>query len=95
MYPAYSKWIRSWRDLPLKLYQRANIFRYETKATRPLIRAREFYWLEAHDAFATKAEAANFQSGNSQLIMEYRKVMIKAYDLGEEIKKVYGILESR
>ena len=41
---------------------------------------------------ATKAEAANFQYGNSQLIMEYRKVMIKAYDLGEEIKKVYGIL---
>ncbi len=57
MYQMYSLWIRSWRDLPLKIYQRANVFRYETKATRPLIRAREFYWIETHDCFATKAEA--------------------------------------
>jgi len=57
MYQMYSLWIRSWRDLPLKIYQRANVFRYETKATRPLIRAREFYWLEAHDCFATRKGA--------------------------------------
>ncbi|MCL5730077.1 MAG: proline--tRNA ligase [Candidatus Pacearchaeota archaeon] len=57
MYQMYSIWIRSWRDLPLKLYQRANVFRYETKATRPLIRTREFYWIETHDCFETKAEA--------------------------------------
>ena len=57
MYQMYSLWIRSWRDLPFKLYQRANVYRYETKATRPLIRSREFYWLEAHDCFATKEEA--------------------------------------
>jgi len=56
-YQMYSIWIRSHRDLPLKLYQRANVFRYETKATRPLIRAREFYWIEAHDCFGTKEEA--------------------------------------
>lgn len=56
-YQLYNLWIRSWRDLPLKLYQRANVFRYETKATRPLIRAREFYWIEAHDAFATREDA--------------------------------------
>ncbi|MCR4284726.1 MAG: proline--tRNA ligase [archaeon] len=57
MYQMYSMWIRSHRDLPLKIYQRANVFRYETKATRPLIRAREFYWIEAHDCFATRKEA--------------------------------------
>ena len=56
-YQMYSLWIRSHRDLPLKLYQRANVYRYETKATRPLIRSREFYWIETHDAFATKEEA--------------------------------------
>ena len=56
-YQMYSLWIRSHRDLPLKLYQRANVFRYETKATRPLIRGREFYWIEAHDCFATKKDA--------------------------------------
>ncbi len=59
MYQMYSLWIRSWRDLPLKIYQRANVFRYETKATRPLIRAREFYWIETHNCFATKKEAEN------------------------------------
>lgn len=57
MYTMYSKWIRSWRDLPLKLYQRCQVWRYETKATRPFIRSREFHWIEAHDAFATKEEA--------------------------------------
>jgi prolyl-tRNA synthetase len=53
----YSLWIRSWRDLPLKIYQKGTMYRYETKATRPLIRGRENYWIEAHDVFATKKEA--------------------------------------
>ncbi|MCK5449316.1 proline--tRNA ligase, partial [Candidatus Pacearchaeota archaeon] len=56
-YEMYNLWIRSYRDLPMKIYQRANVFRNETKATRPLIRSREFYWIEAHDAFATKKDA--------------------------------------
>ena len=43
--------------MPLKIYQRGQVFRHETKATRPLIRGREFYWIETHDCFATKAEA--------------------------------------
>jgi prolyl-tRNA synthetase len=58
-YQMYSQWIRSYRDLPFKLYQRANVFRYETKATRPLIRGREFWWLEAHDCFKSREEAEN------------------------------------
>jgi prolyl-tRNA synthetase len=59
MYTMYSQWIRSWRDLPLKLYQRAQVWRYETKATRPFIRSREFHWIEGHDVFATKEQAEN------------------------------------
>jgi prolyl-tRNA synthetase len=55
--PMFSLWIRSHRDLPLKLYQRGSVFRYDTKSTRPLIRGREFQWIEAHDAFATRKEA--------------------------------------
>jgi len=55
--PMFKLWIRSHRDLPMKLYQRGSVFRYDTKATRPLIRSREFYWIEAHDAFATKEQA--------------------------------------
>lgn len=57
MYQMYSIWIRSWRDLPLKLYQSNQVWRYETKATRPFIRGREFYWIEAHDVFTTKEGA--------------------------------------
>jgi prolyl-tRNA synthetase len=57
MYSMYSIWVRSWRDLPLKLYQKCQVWRYETKATRPFIRGREFYWIEAHDVFATLGEA--------------------------------------
>jgi len=56
-YQMWSLWIRSHKDLPFKTYQRANIFRYETKATRPFLRSREFYWLEAHCAHATKEDA--------------------------------------
>jgi len=55
--PMFALWIRSHRDLPLKLYQRGSVFRYDTKATRPLIRGREFYWIETHNAFATKKDA--------------------------------------
>jgi len=55
--PMFALWIRSHRDLPMKLYQRGSVFRFDTKATRPLIRGREFQWIECHDAFATKQEA--------------------------------------
>lgn len=55
--PMFKLWIRSYRDLPLKLYQRGSVFRLDTKATRPLIRGREFIWIECHDAFETKEQA--------------------------------------
>jgi prolyl-tRNA synthetase len=55
--PMFKLWVRSHRDLPLKLYQRGSVFRMDTKATRPLIRGREFIWIECHDAFSTKEEA--------------------------------------
>ncbi len=57
IYKMYSLWIRSWRDLPLKLYQSCQVWRYETKATRPFIRGREFWWIETHNVFASEAEA--------------------------------------
>ncbi len=57
IYKMYSIWVRSWRDLPLKIYQRCQVWRYETKATRPFIRSREFHWIETHDVFANQKEA--------------------------------------
>lgn len=56
-YQMFSQWIRSYKDLPFKAYQRANVFRYETKATRPFLRSREFHWIEAHCAHATEKDA--------------------------------------
>ncbi|WXG41235.1 MAG: proline--tRNA ligase [Candidatus Freyarchaeum deiterrae] len=59
MYPLYAYWVRSYRDLPLKLYQSNTVYRYETKATKALIRGREFYWIEAHDVHRTPENAIN------------------------------------
>ncbi len=59
MYTMYAKWVRSWRDLPLKIYQSCQVWRYETKTTRPFIRGREFYWIEGHDVFETEKQAFN------------------------------------
>jgi prolyl-tRNA synthetase len=56
IYPMYSLWIRSWRDLPMKRYQRCSVFRSEIKSTRPFLRGREFLWIESHNVFATHAE---------------------------------------
>lgn len=57
MYPAYAKWIRSHRDLPLRLNQWANAVRWESQSTIPFIKSREFLWQEGHSAFATRGEA--------------------------------------
>ena len=57
IYPMYSLWVRSWRDLPLKRYQRCSVFRSEVKSTRPFLRGREFLWIESHNVFATHEEA--------------------------------------
>ncbi len=48
MYSIFSLWIRSHTDLPLKVYQIVNTFRYETKQTRAFIRVREIHFFEAH-----------------------------------------------
>lgn len=57
MYPYYAQWIRSHRDLPLRLNQWTNVVRWEFKYPTPFIRSREFLWQEGHTAFATQAEA--------------------------------------
>jgi len=57
MYPAYAKWIQSYRDLPIKLNQWNNVVRWEFKHPQPFLRTREFLWQEGHTAFATFNEA--------------------------------------
>lgn len=52
----YAKWINSYRDLPLKLNQWANVMRWE-KTTRPFLRTSEFLWQEGHTIHATREES--------------------------------------
>jgi prolyl-tRNA synthetase len=52
----YSKWIQSWRDLPILINQWANVVRWE-KVTRPFLRTTEFLWQEGHTAHETHDEA--------------------------------------
>jgi prolyl-tRNA synthetase len=54
MYPYYSKWIRSHRDLPLRLNQWNSVVRWEATQTTPFLRAREFLWQEGHTAHLTE-----------------------------------------
>jgi len=57
IYPMFKLWIRSHADLPLRMHQTCNVYRYETKATRPLFRGREFLWNEAHTAHVDYEDA--------------------------------------
>ncbi|NCB31644.1 MAG: proline--tRNA ligase, partial [Clostridia bacterium] len=52
----YSKWIQSYRDLPVLMNQWCNVMRWE-KSTRPFLRTAEFLWQEGHTAHATFEEA--------------------------------------
>ena len=57
MYPYFAKWVRSYRDLPLKINQWCNVVRWEFKHPTLFLRSREFLWQEGHSVFATKQEA--------------------------------------
>lgn len=57
MYPYYAKWIRSYRDLPLKLNQWNSVVRWEFKHPQPFLRTREFLWQEGHTAHLTVEDA--------------------------------------
>ena len=56
-YEVFSKWVRSYRDLPLKLNFWNSALRAEIKATKPLIRTSEFLWQEGHTVHASEEEA--------------------------------------
>jgi len=72
MYATFSKWIRSWRDLPVKINQWCNIVRWETKSTRLFLRTREFLWQEGHTAHASKEEA---EEEVMYALNEYRNII--------------------
>ncbi|MFB3889264.1 MAG: proline--tRNA ligase [Candidatus Bathyarchaeia archaeon] len=72
MYATFAKWIRSWRDLPVKINQWCNIVRWETKATKLFLRTREFLWQEGHTAHATAEEC---EQEVMYVLSEYRRLV--------------------
>ena len=56
-YSLYSKWIKSWRDLPLKINFWNSALRAEITGTKPFLRTSEFLWQEGHTVHATRIEA--------------------------------------
>jgi len=81
------QWIRSHRDLPLRLNQWTNVVRWEFKHPTPFIRTREFLWQEGHTAFATKPEA---EEEVYQILELYARVYTEI--LAVPVKKVCPLL---
>ena len=66
----YSKWVGSWRDLPMKYNQWCSVMRWE-KSTRPFLRTSEFLWQEGHTIHATAEEA---EEETQRMLQVYREV---------------------
>ena len=74
---AFSRWLQSWRDLPIMINQWANVVRWEMR-TRMFLRTSEFLWQEGHTAHATRQEA-----------LEETLVILKMYrDFSEDVLAV-------
>lgn len=73
MYDSYAKWVRSWRDLPLRINQWCNVLRWEVKQTKLFLRTREFLWQEGHCVYATKEECDT----EVRLILDEYKRMVE------------------
>ncbi|MDA4120655.1 MAG: proline--tRNA ligase [Thaumarchaeota archaeon] len=71
MYDVASRWIRSWRDLPLRLNQWNNVVRWEFKHPTPFLRSREFLWNEGHTMYATREEA---DAERDEILGIYRQI---------------------
>ncbi|KAI9747979.1 MAG: ribose-phosphate pyrophosphokinase 1 [Lichina confinis] len=73
MYPYYAKWIRSHRDLPLRLNQWNSVVRWEFKQPQPFLRTREFLWQEGHTAHLT-------QEGAGKEVLEILELYAGVYE---------------
>lgn len=86
VYYMFSRWIKSWRDLPLKINQWANVVRWEMR-TRAFLRTTEFLWQEGHTAHLTKDEALKFSKNilhmYKQFVEEYLAIPVIAGEKSE------------
>jgi prolyl-tRNA synthetase len=72
IYDSYSRWIQSWRDLPLLINVWNSVLRAEIKSTKPFIRSSEFLWQEGHTAHETREEA---DKEVMEILNVYRKLI--------------------
>lgn len=72
IHDSMSRWIRSWRDLPLLLNVWNSVLRAEIKSTKPFIRSAEFLWQEGHTAHASEPDA---EKEVMDILVAYREVM--------------------
>lgn len=72
IHDSMSRWIRSWRDLPMLLNIWNSVLRAEIKSTKPFIRSAEFLWQEGHTAHASEADA---EKEVMDILLLYRSVM--------------------
>ena len=79
MYSMFSVWVRSHADLPLKLYQIVNVFRYETKMTRAFIRVREIHFFESHTCHADEAGAEEQIRENLEILERFSRHLCLPY----------------
>jgi prolyl-tRNA synthetase len=70
IWSTYKNWIQSYRDLPLKINQWANVVRWEMR-TRLFLRTTEFLWQEGHTAHSTKQEAVDETTQMLQIYAEF------------------------
>ncbi|MAG78949.1 proline--tRNA ligase [Candidatus Pacearchaeota archaeon] len=73
MYESYSKWIRSWRNLPLKLNQWVNVVRWEFRHPIPFFRTREFLFNEGHNAYSNKKDLDKDKDRITKIYSEFLK----------------------
>ena len=81
MYPIFALWVRSHQDLPLKVYQIVNTFRYETKQTRAFIRVREIHFFESHTCHVSEEDAQGQVDEDVEILAKIAKRLCLPYFL--------------
>ncbi len=101
MYEVLNRWITSYKDLPLRIYQIVPVYRYETKATRPMLRVREIvFFKEGHTFHATYEDAVEqvelevwiYKKFYDELLVPYVVVKTTPWDTFPGAKYNYDLI---
>lgn len=96
IYDTFSRWITSWRDLPLKINQWANVVRWERR-TRPFLRTAEFLWQEGHTVHMTHEESLKEAIDRMEMYVQFAKEFLALdvyYGKKSQMEKFAGALDT-